>query len=112
MELHEVCHTRRRLAGELAVVLAHPVIASLLVELGHHREVVDDMLGQARDPKFFAPLGGGRVAIADRPAEHFGEDTRIVVEVGRYRPGQIVDVTDVRRRVVEDRRDGAPNVDR
>src|SRR5215469_16153055 len=60
MELHEICHTRRRLAGELEVVLAHPVIAPLLVEFGHHREVVDDMLRQARRPKFFAPLRSWR----------------------------------------------------
>ena len=64
------------LAGELEVVLAHPVIAPLLVEFGHHREVVDDMLRQARRPKFFAPLGSWRVAIADRPAERLGEDAR------------------------------------
>jgi NAD(P)H-binding len=112
MEFHEVGHARRRLAGEPEVVRAHPVIASLLVELGHHREVVDDVLRQARRPKLFAPLGSRRVAIADRPAERLGEDARIVVQVGRFRPGQIVDVTDVRRRVVEDRRDGARNVDR
>jgi hypothetical protein len=112
MEFHEVGHARRRLAGELEVVLAHPVIAPLLVELGHHREVVDDMLRQARRPKLFGPLGSRRVAIADRPAECLGEDARIVVQVGRYRSGQIVDVTDVWRRVVEDRRDGARDVDR
>src|ERR1700731_1560937 len=62
MELHEVCHACRRLAGQLEVVLAHPVIAPLLVEFGHHPEVVDDMLRQARRPKFFAPLGNWRVA--------------------------------------------------
>ena len=103
MELHEVCHARRRLAGELEVVLAHPVIAPLLVELGHHREVVDDMVRQARRAKLFAPLGSRRVTIADRPAKRLGEDARIVVQVGRLRPGQIVDVTNVRRRVVKDR---------
>ena len=43
------------------------VIAPLLVEFGHHREVVDDMLRQARRSKFFAPLGSWRVAIAMRP---------------------------------------------
>ena len=112
MELHKVRHARRRLASELEVVLAHPVIAPLLVEFGHHRKVVDDMLRQARRQKFFAPLGNWRVAIADRPAERLGEDARIVVQVGRFRPGQIVDVTDVRRRVVEDRRNGARDVDR
>jgi len=48
-----------------------------------------------------------RVAITDRPAERLGEDARVVVQVGRFRAGQIVDVTDVRRWVVEDRRDGA-----
>src|SRR5215471_16840079 len=72
MELHEVRHARRRLPGQLAVVLAHPVIASLLVEFGHHREVVGDMLRHARRPKLFAPLGSWRVAIADRPAERLG----------------------------------------
>ena len=107
MEPHKVCHARRRLAGELEVVLAHPVIAPLLVEFGHHREVVDDLLRQARRPQFFTPLGSWRVAIADCPAERFGEYARVVVQVGRFRPGQIVDVTYVRRRVVEDRRDRA-----
>ena len=108
MELHEVCHARRRrLAGELEVVLAHPVIAPLLVEFGHHREVVDDLLRHARRPQFFTPLGSWRVAIADCPAERLGEYARVVVQVGRFRPGQIVDVTYVRRRVVEDRRDRA-----
>ena len=106
MELHEVCHTRRRLAGELEVVLAHPIITPLLVEFGHHREVVDGMLRQACRPKFFAPLGSWCVAIADRPAERLGEDPRVMVQVGRFRSGQIVDVTNVRRRVVDDRGDG------
>jgi hypothetical protein len=36
----------------------------------------------------------------------------IVVQVDRFRPGQIVDVTNVRRRVVEDSRDGARDVHR
>src|SRR6516225_11358130 len=76
MELHEVCHARRRFAGELEVIVAHPVIAPLLVEFGHDRQVVDDMLQQARRPKFFAPLGSWRVAIADRPAERLREDAR------------------------------------
>ena len=80
MALHKVCHARRRLAGELEVVLAYPVIAPLLVEFGHHREVVDGMLRQARRPKFFAPLGSWRVAIADCPAERLGEDARIVIK--------------------------------
>src|SRR6516165_9699545 len=71
MELHEVCHTRRRLAGELEVVLTHPVIAPLLVEFGHHRKVVDDMLRRARCPKFFAPLGSWRVAITNRDVPPF-----------------------------------------
>jgi hypothetical protein len=70
------------------------------------------MLRQPRRPEFFAPLGSWRVAIADRPAERLGEDARVVVQVGRSRPGQIVDVTDVRCRVVEDRRDSARDVDR
>jgi NAD(P)-dependent dehydrogenase (short-subunit alcohol dehydrogenase family) len=48
------------------------------------------MLRQARRPKFFAPLGSWRVAIADCPAERLGEDARVVVQVGRFRPGQIV----------------------
>jgi len=56
MELHEVRHARRPLAGELEVILAHPVIAPLLVEFGHHRKVADDMRRQARCPKFFAPI--------------------------------------------------------
>ena len=48
MKFHEVGHARRRLAGELEVIVAHPVIAPLLVEFGHDRQVVDDMLQQAR----------------------------------------------------------------
>ena len=46
------------------------------VELGHHREVVDDMLRQARCLKLFAPLGSRCIAIADRPAERRAEDAR------------------------------------
>ena len=46
MEFHEVGHARRRLAGKLEVVLAHPVIAPLFVGLGHHREVVDGARGK------------------------------------------------------------------
>src|SRR5689334_193837 len=73
-EFYEDGHARRRLAGELEVVLAHPVIAPLFVELGHHREVVDDMLRQARCPKLFAPLGSRCIAIVDRPAERSEKD--------------------------------------
>jgi hypothetical protein len=66
------------------------------------------MLRQARRPKFFAPLGSWRVAIADRPAERLGEDARIMVQIGRFRSGQIVDVTDVRRMAEGQRQRSAP----
>jgi len=51
------------------VVLAHPVIAPLLVEFGHHCELVDDMLRQARRPKFSfrSEVGASRYRIV-RPS--------------------------------------------
>jgi len=112
MELHEVCHARRSLAGELEVVLAHPIITPLLVEFGHHRGGGGRHAPTGLPAEVFRSTRKLARRDSDCPAERLGEDARIVVQVGRFGAGQIVDVTDVRRRVVEDRRDGAPNVDR
>ena len=46
VELHEVVHACRCLAGELAHGVRHAVVAPLLVQLGHGREMADDMLGK------------------------------------------------------------------
>jgi hypothetical protein len=48
----------------------------------------------------------------DGPAEHLGKDARIVIEIDRFRPGQIVDMSDMRCRVVKDHRHRARDVDR
>src|SRR5512147_1447130 len=79
MELDEVVHARRRLASELEEVVSHAVVTPLLVELGRHCEVVDEVRWRSRLPKPFAPLGEGHVAIADRPAERLGKHARVVV---------------------------------
>ena len=90
MELHEVAHVRRCLAGELVHGVRHAVVTPLLGQLGHGREVADDVLRIPRLPKAFAPRREWDVAISDGPAERLGEDARIVVQIGRFRPRQIV----------------------
>src|SRR4030081_3436225 len=64
----------------------------------------DEVLRNPRLPKAFAPRREWDVAISDGPAERLGEDARIVVQIGRFRPRQIVDLSDMRCGVVEDRR--------
>jgi hypothetical protein len=61
----------------------------------------DEVLGKPSLPKAFAPRREGDVAISDGSAERLGEDARIVFQVGRFRPGQIVDLSDMRCGVVE-----------
>jgi len=79
MELHEVVHARRHLASELEQVVSHAVVTPLLVKIGHHCEVADEVRWHRRLPKPFAPLRERHVAIADRPAERLGKDARVVV---------------------------------
>ena len=75
MELHEVAHVRRRFAGELAHGVRHAVVTPLPGQLGHGREMADDVLRKPRLPKAFAPRRERHVAISDGPAERLGEDT-------------------------------------
>ncbi len=51
----------------------------------------DDVFRIPRLPKAFAPRREWNVAISDGPAERLGEDARIMVQIGRFRPRQIVD---------------------
>src|SRR6202035_557883 len=112
MELHEVGHVRRCFARELAHGVRHAVVTPLLGQLCHGREMPDDEFGKPRLTKAFAPRREWDVAISDGPAERLGEDARIVVHVGRFRPGQIGDFSDMRCGVVEDHRYRTRHVDR
>ena len=58
MELHEVAHVRRCFASELAHRVRHAVVTPLLGQLGHGREMSDDVLRKPRLPKAFAPRAG------------------------------------------------------
>src|SRR6202043_1801377 len=96
MELHEVAHARRYFADELAHGVRHAVVTPLPGQLGHRREMADDVLRIPRLPKALAPRRERDVAIADGPAERRGEDARIMVQIGRFRSRQIVDLSDMR----------------
>src|SRR5262249_24579817 len=104
MELHEVAHVRRYFAGELAHSVRHAVVTPLPGQLGHGREMPDDVFRKPRLTKAFAPRREWDVAISDGPAERLGEDARKVIQIGRFRPRQIVDLSNMRCGVVEDRR--------
>ena len=52
------------------------------------------------------------IAISDAPAERLGEDPRIVVKIGRFPPRQIVNLSDMRCGVVENRCYRTRHVDR
>src|ERR1700680_2370199 len=85
MELHEVAHVRRCFAGELAHRVRQAVVTPLPGQLGHGREMPDDVFRQPHLTKAFAPRWEWDVAVSDGPAERLGEDTRIVVQIGRFR---------------------------
>ena len=104
MEFHKVAHVGRYFAGELELGVRHAVVTPKPVQLGHGREMADDVLGKPHRPKAFAPRREWDVAISDGPAEGLRERARIVVQVGRFRPRQIVDLSDMRCGIVEDRR--------
>src|SRR5215510_7639991 len=55
MELHEVAHVRRCFAGELAHGVRHAIVTPLPRQLGHGREMPDEVLRKPRLPKAFAP---------------------------------------------------------
>src|SRR5579864_4762350 len=78
MELHEIAYVRRCFAGELAHGVRHAIVTPLPGQLGHGREVPDEVLRKPRLPKAFAPRREWDVAISDGPAERLGEDARIV----------------------------------
>jgi hypothetical protein len=96
MELHEVAHVRRCFAGELAQGVRRAVVTPLPGQLGYGREMADDVLRIRRLTKASAPRREWDVAISDRSAERLGEDARIVIQIGRLRPGQIVYLSDMR----------------
>ena len=87
VELDEVVHVRWCLAGELAQGVRHAVETPLLGQRGDSREMPDDVLRKSHLPKAFAPCREWDVALPDGPAERLGEGARIVVQVGRFRPG-------------------------
>src|SRR5262252_3631446 len=72
----------------------------------------EDVLRIPRLPKAFAPRLELDVAISDGPAKRLGEDASKVVQIGRFRPRQIVDLSDMRCRVVEDHRYRTRHIDR
>jgi hypothetical protein len=82
MQLDEVEHADRLLAGELEQVVGHSVVAALLVQLRHYGEVLDDVRRHTSPQKLFAPAGEWHVTIADRPTQRLGEHVRIVVPIG------------------------------
>src|SRR5260370_31174927 len=70
--LHEVTHLRRCFAGEFAQGVRHAVVTPLPGQLGHGREMPDDVLRIPRLPKAFAPRREWDVVISDGPAERVG----------------------------------------
>src|SRR6201989_3138347 len=74
MELHEVAHVRRCFAGELAHGVRHAVVTPLPGQLGHGREMPDEVLRKSRLPTACAPRRKWDVAISDLPAKRLGED--------------------------------------
>src|SRR6516164_3658909 len=79
MELHEIAHVHRYFVGKLAHSIRHAVVTPLPGQLGHGREMLDDVFRKLRLPKAFAPRRECDVAISDGPAERLREDARIVV---------------------------------
>src|ERR1700682_2362129 len=82
MELHEVAHARRCFAGELVRGGRRAVVTPLPVQLGHGREMADDVLRNPGLPKAIAPRRERDVAISDGPAERLGENGRLGVQSG------------------------------
>src|SRR6516162_8299043 len=72
----------------------------------------DDVLRKPRLPKAFAPPLEWDVAISDGPAKRLGKDASIVVQIRRFRPRQIIDLSDMRCGVVEDHRYRTRHIDR
>src|SRR5262245_28154662 len=94
MEADEVAHARRLFTRELEHCVCHPVVTPLPVQLGHGREMADDVLRKPSLPKAFAPCRERDVAISDGPAERLGEHGGIVVQIGGFWPRQIVDLSE------------------
>src|SRR6266481_2510745 len=74
--------------------------------------MIDDVLGKPRPPKAFAPRREWDVAISDWPAERLGENARIVVQIGGFRSGQIVDLSYMGCGVVENNSYRTRHIDR
>src|SRR6202045_5358449 len=70
------------------------------------------VLGKPRLPKSFAPRRKWDVAISNGPAERLGENPRIAVQIGGFRACQIVDLSDMRCGVIEDRSYRTRHIDR
>src|SRR6516165_12820356 len=81
MELHEIVHVHRYFVGKLAHSIRHAVVTPLPGQLGHGREMLDDVFRILRLPKAFAPRREWDLAISDGSAERLREDACIVVSV-------------------------------
>src|SRR5258708_25549604 len=93
MELNKVVHMRRCFAGELTQCVRHTVVTSLPCQLGDGREMTDEVFRKPRLPKAFAPRRAWDVAISDGPAQRLGEDARIILQVGRFLPREVVSLS-------------------
>src|ERR1700724_3518523 len=112
MEPHEVAHVRRCFARELVHGVRHAVVTPLPGQFGYGREMSDDVFRIPCLTKAFAPRREWDVAISNGPAERLGEDASIAVQIGRFRPRQIVDLSDMRCWIVEDHRYRTRHIDR
>ena len=62
---------------------------STLLKLSGMELLLDHVLRKPRLPKTVAPRRERNVVISDGPAERLGEDARIVVQIGQFRPCEI-----------------------
>src|SRR6516165_1483902 len=67
MELHEIAHVHRYFVGKLAHSIRHAVVTPLPGQLGHGREMLDDVFRKLRLPKAFAPRRECYVAFLVEP---------------------------------------------
>jgi hypothetical protein len=74
------------------------------VQIGHRREVIRQVNGQATLGKRVPQRRDGNVLIGDRAAKSFRIFLRIKTHVLGLRTGQVIDLADVRLRIGEQRK--------
>src|SRR6266700_3698815 len=106
----ELLHTQRHSPRQREYVVRHTVIASCAVQIGHRREVVNQVSGQAAREQRVPPGPDMNVLKSDGAAKRLRILLGKEMHVLGLRTCEVINLADVRLRIGQQRRDHTRNV--